>query len=201
MKADLRTIVVGDAGDLSAPPGSRPWAVAMKLHLLTTYQKRDDEENHLRLMRDGFLKYQGWSVLVDADGQPFSSWDEFCRTPSPYGLGTTPEHLDDEVERRKLLTPHEAGKLGGRGKKGSSNTTGFNGERGRDYFLAKLEKDGERELLAKIHSGQMSASAAAIEAGIRPRYLQVAPTVDGFLKAALKHLSTRERRELKRKLS
>jgi hypothetical protein len=68
------------------------------------------------------------------------------------------------------------------------------------YIRARLERDGKPELLAKIDRGEISAHAAAIEAGIRHRMISHRPTVQGFLNAAHGHLSPEQRLELKEAL-
>jgi hypothetical protein len=98
-----RSFVMDDPGDLSAEPGSLRWALAMRLQLLITFQERDSAAKHLQVMRDGFKEHEGWRQLLDRHGRPFPSWEAFCQAPSPFGLGTTAEHVDAEVERRATV--------------------------------------------------------------------------------------------------
>lgn len=153
--------VLGDPGDLGAPPGSHPWAVAMRLELLNTYQQRDDYANHLQRMRDWFLVNEGWRVLKDSRGRPFDSWEAFCEARSPYGLGTKADHLDAEVERRKLQDRD------GRPRKDET----VRGERlshgeNAAYLLARLDKGQHDELAAQVRAGTLKAKTAARQAGI-----------------------------------
>ena len=67
---------------------------------------------------------------------------------------------------------------------------------GVDYIRARLKRDGHTELLQKIERGEVSANAAAVKAGFRARMVQVAPTVDGFLRAIERHLSPEQQTEL-----
>jgi hypothetical protein len=48
------------------------------------------------------------------------------------------------------------------------------------YIRARLERDGKTELLTKVVAGEMSAHAAAIEAGFRKKTVQVNPTLGRF---------------------
>jgi hypothetical protein len=68
------------------------------------------------------------------------------------------------------------------------------------YIRARLERDGKTELLAQVERGEISAHAAAKEAGYRKQAVCHLPTVLGFLKAAQAHLSPAERLELKEAL-
>jgi hypothetical protein len=68
------------------------------------------------------------------------------------------------------------------------------------YIRARLERDGKTALLDQIERGEISAHAAAVKAGIRHRMISLRPTVQGFLSAALAHLSPEQRLELKESL-
>ena len=51
------------------------------------------------------------------------------------------------------------------------------------YIRARLKRDGKTELLDRIESGEISAHAAAVEAGIRQRMIQHPATVEGFARS------------------
>lgn len=55
------------------------------------------------------------------------------------------------------------------------------------YALKRLKRD-RPDLAEKVVRGEVSAHAAAIEAGFRRRLVQVEPTVEGFDRAIAKHL-------------
>lgn len=161
MGVTARSHVLGDPGDLGAPPGSQPWAIAMRLELLNTFQRRDDAENHLQRTRDWFVTHEGWRLLKDRRGYHFSSWEAFCVAKPPYGLGTSAEHLDAEVERRALREKP------GRPKNGEIVRDGqFTSRDGHDYWLARLEKEHYDDLAAQVRSGKLKAKTAARQAGI-----------------------------------
>jgi hypothetical protein len=131
------------------------------------------------------------------------------------GLDLDPTTVPYTLETLRLIKPEWAmpydtavtvGKAllaenGQRGKAKSSDNVrpfslGKQAGNGVAYIRARLERDGKTDLLAQVERGEMSAHAAAVEAGIRQRLIQVAPTVDGFLRAAMKHLSAAEVRQL-----
>ena len=86
------------------------------------------------------------------------------------------------------------GKAGpGRGNKTADNVYRFGNSE--TYLLRRLKRE-RQDLADKVVAGEMSAHAAAVEAGLRPRLLQYAETVEGFLRGAKKHLSAGEREEL-----
>lgn len=72
---------------------------------------------------------------------------------------------DKEGEIPAAMTPEEAGKLGGRGKKATDNVRGFGNTR--EYRIAQLKKAGREDLVEKVISGELSANAAAIAAGLK----------------------------------
>lgn len=97
------------------------------------------------------------------------------------GYGLQPEEIGVAVEWLKLNPPKEpisleqVKKLAGHGGDRKSekvkgqvrNTKLKPGTDTRDYILARLDRDGHDKLAAKVRSGEMSANAAAIEAGFR----------------------------------
>jgi hypothetical protein len=67
------------------------------------------------------------------------------------------------------------------------------------YLLRRLKRD-DAELAAKVVTGEMTAHAAAIEAGYRKRSVNVQPTVEGFLRATQRWLSAEDRARLKERM-
>lgn len=66
-------------------------------------------------------------------------------------------------------------RLGARGRPKKGEEKGSNptiSKRGRDYDLARLNRDGHTELAAKVRAGKLSANAAAIEAGFRKKVVR-----------------------------
>lgn len=189
-----RTSMLGEVGDPSAPPGSRPWAVAVREDIWSEYRDRESASEHLAVNVSGFLRHEGWKALVDRKGRPFASWEAFCRAPRPFGLGLPPEELAVEVERRAKL---RAGP--GRPKKGEGNAanSGVPLHHGTDVrsTLARLERDAP-ELAAEVIAGAKSANAAAIEAGFRTRTITVPIDPARAARALVKHFDSGQLREL-----
>ena len=141
------------------------------------------------------VRERAWERLMDEDGHPLD-FRTFLAAPYPVGIGADvelvrrlltlpqrrevlPEHaaamatLREEVERLLLtpLPPHGKGAKR-RGGVASSNTTpppvGARGGTGREYTIRRLRRDAP-ELAERVLRGELSANAAAIQAGIRPR--------------------------------
>jgi hypothetical protein len=65
------------------------------------------------------------------------------------------------------LNHKEAGTLGGRGKKAIDNVNSFSGAGNlRSYTVARLKRD-RPDLAERVIAGELSANAAAVEAGFR----------------------------------
>lgn len=141
------------------------------------------------------VRERAWERLTDADGHPLD-FRSFLAAPYPVGIGANvelvrrlltlpqrrealPEHaaamatLREEVERLLLtpLPPHGKGAKR-RGGVASSNPTPpparARGGTGREYTIRRLRRDAP-ELAERVLRGELSANAAAIQAGIRPR--------------------------------
>ena len=88
-----------------------------------------------------------------------------------------------EAMRRKvrdLLNPEAAGHGGDRRPEQGDNVTLKNGDRGNSesYTVRRLKRD-RPELAEKVIEGEMSANAAAIEAGFRTKTVSVPVMKDG----------------------
>jgi hypothetical protein len=121
----------------------------------------------------GLRENDRWRMLADLDGQPFSSWEDFCQYPEPYGLGLSL----DQVEA--ILDRSNAGKrlsavLGGHGgdrrspearKDQGSRRTLKRGETS-EYLEARLRRS-HKDIAAAYDRGEFkSLKAAARKAGI-----------------------------------
>jgi hypothetical protein len=89
--ADVCIATLGEPGDLNAPPGSQPWAIAVRLELLATLDRLESLEAHLVQVRHLMRQHEGYKQLYDRRGRPFSDYAAFCDEPEPWGLGTDQE--------------------------------------------------------------------------------------------------------------
>lgn len=83
-----------EVGELSAPPGSRLWAIAVKEELVSALVNTSFSVEHLRSWRDSMQRLSGYRQLVDERGQPFETYEDFCRARPPFGLGCEPSDID-----------------------------------------------------------------------------------------------------------
>lgn len=120
------------------------------------------------------LDEHAWELRTDKAGRPFGSFEAFVAHPLWWGLESTVDDLiaycrnAPEVQQQIRL---EMGKLPAHGEIGGghsrdSNTT--SDDRGATYALRRLKRDAP-ELAAQVIAGEISANAAAIQAGFRKR--------------------------------
>jgi hypothetical protein len=168
---------VEETGDPYAPWGSRPWCLAMLRTVVRdkhdTATKASDLRRHMILLRDN----EHWRELSDAKGVPFPSWEDFCRSSEPFGLGLATRQVeavltetDDKVTVAAVLARHGGDRKSEKAKKHQPDKRKVDPEYGnsRDYALARLRRD-RPDLAARAEAGELSPHAAAIEAGFRKR--------------------------------
>jgi hypothetical protein len=149
------------------------------------------------------IKDQLWIGQRSFHGHEFKTFRQFVEDETSGGLRVKYNVLMDyckhDTECTRLLKElePELAKQGGDGSNQYSkkeNSKGSNttlADRGSTYTLRRLKRD-RPDLAQKVIGGDLSAHAAAIEAGFRKRMVQVEPTAEGFLKAMHKHLNTAE---------
>lgn len=112
----------------------------------------------------------------------FANVEEMIRE----GYQLEAEEISVALEWLRLNPPDQpvsfdtAIKLGKRGRPRNGEKKGDNvtlKERGnsRIYILARLDRDGKTDLAAKVRDGELSANAAAIEAGFRKKPIKRCP--------------------------
>ena len=96
LKAHIETL--GNAGDLNAPPGSRPWAIAVRLELQSVLHDAAFNAQQLRSWRDLMKQHAGYRQLVNEQGKPFKTYEELCKAKPPFGLGCEPSDIDQIIK-------------------------------------------------------------------------------------------------------
>jgi hypothetical protein len=99
--AAVRESIMGDIGNLSAPPGSRDWAVAVSLDIQITLNNVKGDAEHLDVMVRLIREHQGYRQLINRKGRPFLSYESFCIEPQPFGLGYRTEDINRIIGERR----------------------------------------------------------------------------------------------------
>lgn len=100
LKAHIKTL--GNAGDLTALPGSRAWAIAVRLEMQAVLHDAMFNAQQLKAWRDLMKEYDGYQQLVDEHGKPFKTYEELCKTQPPFGLGCEASDIDKIIKELEL---------------------------------------------------------------------------------------------------
>jgi hypothetical protein len=98
---------LGEAGDLSAPPGSRLWAIAMRGEMRLCLNDTTSNRDRLTWMHDAMIEHKGYLQLVSQSGTSFRTFRSFCEEPKPWGLGYSESVLQKLIEEYKTQTTQE----------------------------------------------------------------------------------------------
>jgi hypothetical protein len=152
-------IVLDERGDLTAPPGSAPWAVAVRLELQYLVHKSSIAQEQIDPYLSKLEETKGYEQLTDRKGKPFKSALEFYEYPKPFGLGNPPRLWERIGKLRKHGGDRRSGKVQGDYNHLERGTTG------KPYILARLARD-HPDILAAYERGEYrSARQAGIAAG------------------------------------
>ena len=162
--------------------------------------KSDSIQNLQQILMDGgervfgtapkvilnIIKHRAWEKRLDENGKPFASFEALVSAPYWHGLESSVEDIrricfknEEALQAIDRIIPAAAeqeiglGKPGpGRGHKTDSDTTRL--DRGATYALRRLKRD-RPDLAERVMSGELSANAAAIEAGFRKKPVRCCP--------------------------
>lgn len=173
--------MLDEVGDLNAPPGSRDWAIAIRLELIGLVHKKESTEKHIFPLVKVLEEYQGYKKLDSADGTNFISVEDFLQAGYPFGLGGSISRENGGYKLRGQGRPTNE-------EKGYNNNLKMRGDH-KPYILARLARDAKNDLiyptghcakdiLEGYQNGKYkSARQAGIAAGFvkDKKYIQVAP--------------------------
>lgn len=84
---NVETFVPSGEGKVWAPIGSEDWAKNMRLHMGSMVKDLDKGPERFTRYVALFAEHRGWTLLTDKRGKRFATWEAFCETPQPHGLG------------------------------------------------------------------------------------------------------------------
>jgi hypothetical protein len=100
LKAHIKTL--GNAGDLTATPGSLSWAIAVRLEMQAVLHDAIFNAQQLKAWRDLMKEYHGYQQLVNEHGNSFKSYEELCKAQPPFGLGCESSDIDKIIKGLEL---------------------------------------------------------------------------------------------------
>lgn len=74
-------------GKAAAPIGSVEWAQYVRLHMQTAVKDLEKAPGRVKEYVDLVLEHRGWTLMNRPDGSFFGTWEEFCGSALPWGLG------------------------------------------------------------------------------------------------------------------
>ncbi len=199
---DVTTL--GEAGDLGAPPGSRPWAIAIRLEIGACIHNSETSAERLAWLTKTMAEHAGYTQLTDERGRPFATYQAFCQAKQPWGLGISADVINRIVNERmtaQARAQQPAMLLDDRGpateeEKSNSdyirNTVAQDGGTSANYLTARIARD-RPDILERMQAGEYpSVRAAALDAGIvRPR-ISIPSDVDGAARALARKFTIEE---------
>ena len=137
-----------------------------------------------------------WEKITDAKDRPFPSFKTFVETEEPEGLGITREKLfhiaalADITEKIKEFWDRENPLFDEAGRPKNADNVSIKTERefgnSQSYLRRRLLRD-KPKLYKRVIAGELSANAAAIEAGFRVKTITVpVDTPENALKPLLR---------------
>lgn len=145
-------------------------------------------------------------VRITHETARFKSFAEFVTTPPPAGLGTNVETLErlcrDDAEALTLLrqvTTRPNYRPAKDDAESSDNVTTSDRGNARAYTLDRLSRE-RPDLYQQVVDKELTANAAAIEAGWRKRKIQLEPEPQSVISFILRHFTAEERATIVRAL-
>lgn len=164
-------------GSKVAEVGTVAWAERVRLELMGCVKDIPSHVDRIRRYIDIFQSHRAWTLLRDRNGQPFDTFEAFCSTPQPFGLGMPWQSLRPYVEARigkravdlatvapaKVPEPPPPGPGRGKKKDRAPSAPGFHkqdGSRSEKQLRAIAERAPEpaRELYKQGLLGQKEAA-------------------------------------------
>lgn len=180
--AVLSIETLGEPGDLTAEPGSRPWAIAMRGEMILCLSDTESNRDRLSWMHDEMTAQKGYTQLVNQHGAPFSTFREFCEAKPPWGLGYSENALNAIITEYRKQTARQRAERPKELREQHKKTLPSNVKRqGNDaeYLTARIARD-RPDILERMKAGEYrSVRAAALDAGIIQPRISIPTDVEG----------------------
>lgn len=109
-----------------APIGSPDWALRIRLKMQAIVNAVEDKPDALRRYIELARRHRAWTMMHKKDGSFFATFEEFCETRQPWGLGRSWSELKPYVEAvlGKQGADLETVSPSQQGKRTDANTSG-----------------------------------------------------------------------------
>ncbi|MEO2014481.1 MAG: hypothetical protein ABGZ53_08910 [Fuerstiella sp.] len=205
-KSQNRSSQLDEVGDIDAPHGSRPWCVAVMRHARSLLSRTESEAKDAAHWIDSLAESEAWRVLG------FISFDAFLISELKISedfvdllktaftgqtVGDVRKKCDDAKDNPLAASDQTEAPRNPNGRnqhtepdRSVGNTNRPNNDQ--TYVIRRLARD-HGDLLARVRAGELSANAAAIEAGFRPKTATFnVEDLDKAMTAWLRHFTVEE---------
>lgn len=191
-----------EMGDVDAPTSTRMWAAGIRTKLQVGLKEIRTEAHHLDFWASLTRDKEIYRLLDDGNGKFFTSYEDFCCCPYPWGLGYEKTDIERIIIERKQtqaadiaanavpLMEHGTNqhKMGGHSNGMSSKTHVSTSS----YVASRLKRE-RPDLIEKVASGEIkSMRAAAIQAGFVKKSVQLPADPKGIARGLKRHLTELE---------
>jgi len=121
--------VMPNFGDQNAEPGTISYAVHIRDSAGASLNKHRIDRKAVKiyttiLLKDDLYKKLQWTEGRGKPWRRFTSWRHFCESPAPYGLGRSPDEIDELIQESKTARAQD--EKDRRETQGPGNPTGNN---------------------------------------------------------------------------
>jgi len=103
LKSYIETL--GNAGNLNAKPVSLQWAIAVRLEMQSVLGDAKFSSRQIQAWQNLMKENKGFRQLVDKNGKPFKSYEQFCNAQPPFGLGCQSSEIDRIINESTDIGP------------------------------------------------------------------------------------------------
>lgn len=98
MTQGLSQIFPAKQGVPGAPVGTTEWADSVRVTAIKGIREPQADAKMFKMTYDLMSNHRAWTLMNKIDGSFFSSFEEFCETAVPHGLGTPPDKVRKVLE-------------------------------------------------------------------------------------------------------
>jgi hypothetical protein len=164
-------------------PGSPAWCVQTVRYLKAHVRHVDEQWRQAEQVLDELVRAQAWRVIPP--GKPYGTLNKMLKAE----VGLDSRAIKNAIQGAELAARGANIQEGQKGFQRSDNITSLERGTSEAYTIRRLRRD-RPDLAERVEHDGLSANAAAIEAGFRPKTVSVPITrPDAVARALLKYMT------------
>jgi hypothetical protein len=165
-------------------PGSPAWCIQTVRYLKSHVRHVDEQWRQADQVLDELIKYHAWEV-IPTGGKPYGTLGKMLKAE----VGIDERAIKNAIKKAELAARGTNIQIGHRGFQRSDNITSLERGTSETYTIRRLRRD-RPDLADRVEQRELTAHAAAIEAGFRPKTVSIPVTKpEAVAKALLKYMS------------